>query len=477
MQANIEIVGLGSGDMEQLPLGVYRTLKQTEKVIYTRTLDHPVIEELIEEGVRFQSFDHIYEANEDFDSVYKTIVKNLLEIAKKEPIIYTVPGHTMLAEKTVQLLLANKSTKINITGGQSYLDAMFTTLQIDPIEGLQFMDSNDFDRSEISYQQHMIFCQVYDAFTASEVKLTLLEDLPADYEITIVKASGTANEKKTNIPLEQLDRLEGISNLTSVYVPPVPDDLMLHSFRQLRHIIHTLRGPGGCPWDKKQTHMSLRKYLLEETYELLEAIEIEDDEAIIEELGDVLLQVMLHSQIGEDDGYFSVDDVIERIARKMIHRHPHVFGNNEKEKTWDELKAEEKQSVEHHSLLENINWLSPALEVAESIQRKTAKIGFDWENKQELWDKFSEEKQEFIEALENGLEHEAEVEFGDILFVLANIARHEGIQPEIALNRTNKKFYERFSYMEESVSNKGKSLSKMTFKELNTLWNDAKEKE
>src|SRR5699024_12388631 len=111
------------------------------------------------------------------------------------------------------------------------------------------------------------------------------------------------------------------------------DDLMLHSFRQLRHIIRTLRGPGGCPWDKKQTHMSLRKYLLEETYELLEAIEVEDDEAMIEELGDVLLQVMLHSQIGEDDGYFAVDDLIQRITRKMIHRQPQMYCNNEKSNT------------------------------------------------------------------------------------------------------------------------------------------------
>src|SRR5699024_5498485 len=119
--------------------------------------------------------------------------------------IYTVPGHPMLAEKTVQLLLANKSTKINISGGQSYLDAMFTTLQIDPIEGLQFMDANAFDRSEISYQHHMIFCQVYDAFTASEVKLTLIEDLAKDDEITIVEEGGIGKEKKTNIPLDQLD--------------------------------------------------------------------------------------------------------------------------------------------------------------------------------------------------------------------------------------------------------------------------------
>src|SRR5699024_1792012 len=136
-------------------------------------------------------------------------------------------------------------------------------------------------------------------------------------------------------------RQEGISNLTSGYVPRVADDVMLHSCRQLRSSFRTLRGPGGCPWDKKQTDMYRRKYGLEETYELLEVIEIKDCEEIIEVLGDLLLQVMLHSQIGEDDGYFSVDDVVERIARKMIHPYPHVFGNNETETTWDELKAEE----------------------------------------------------------------------------------------------------------------------------------------
>src|SRR5699024_2075408 len=158
------IVGLGSGDIDQLPLGVYRTLKHTKKVIYTRTLAHPVIEELIEEGVRFQSFDHIYEANEDFDSVYKTIVKNLLEIAKKEPIIYTVYGHSMIAEKTVLILLAIKTTKIYISSGQSYSIAMITTQHTNPIERFQIMDAHVFDRRVISYQQHMFFCQVYDDF-------------------------------------------------------------------------------------------------------------------------------------------------------------------------------------------------------------------------------------------------------------------------------------------------------------------------
>lgn len=477
MQADIEVIGLGAGDMEQLPLGIYRTLKHSEKKVYVRTMDHPVVKELMREEVHFQSFDNIYEAHDQFETVYETIVKNLLESAEKEPIIYAVPGHPMLAEKTVQLLLDHEEAEVSISGGQSYLDAMFTSLRIDPVEGFQFIDANVFTRDDLSYQQHIVFCQVYDAFVASEVKLTLLEDLPADYMITVIEAAGTANEKKQTIPLEELDRMEGISNLTSVYVAPVPDSLLQHTFPCLRDVIRTLREPGGCPWDRKQTHTSLRKYLLEETYELIDAIEKEDDEAITEELGDVLLQVMLHSQIGEDNGYFSVDDVINRLTKKMIHRHPHVFGDGEETKSWDELKTEEKQMDAHHSLLDTVIWQGPALETAETLQYQTAKVGFDWENKHDLWDKFVEEKQEFIEALEKDLEHEAEMEFGDILFVLANIARREGIQPEIALNRANKKFHARFSSMEQAALEEGKSLKQMTFQELNTLWDQAKRKE
>ena len=476
MQAEMEVIGLGAGDIDQLPLGIYRRLTEEKQEVFVRTLDHPVISELEQEGVRFQSFDSIYEEEATFEAVYEKIAETLLQKAEERPLLYAVPGHPMLAEQTVQHLLQQEKVKIHILGGQSYLDATFASLRIDPIEGFQFLDATCFRREDLAYRQHLIFCQVYDTFVASNVKLALLEDLPEDYPVTVLEAVGTAQEKKHTVPLEELDRMEGISNLKSVYVPPVPDDLLHHTFGYLRDVIRTLRSPGGCPWDQKQTHDSLRTYLLEESYELIEAIDAEDDEAIIEELGDVLLQVMLHSQIGEDDGYFTVEDVIEGITNKMIHRHPHVFGDGDSDKTWEELKQEERTEDPVKSYLDGIIWQAPSLIVAEKLQKKAAKAGFDWEEAASIWDKFTEEKQEFLEAVTADQTDEAEMEFGDILFVLANLARHYEIDSELALNRANKKFYRRFTEM-ETAAESGRKLKEMTFEELNILWDEAKRKE
>src|SRR5699024_8556090 len=217
--SRIEVIGLGAGDLEQLPLGIYRKLLQAKDIIYTRTLDHPVIEALAKEDVHFSSFDDMYEAEADFTAVYQGIVAFLLDKAKACDILYTVPGHPMLAEQTVQLLLEQDEVEVEIIGGQSYLDAVFASLKIDPIEGFQFVDGTSFERRQLNYEQHLVFCQVYDQFIASEVKLTLLEDLPPDYEITIVEAAGTKQEKLVKLPLEKLDHEVKVNNLTSVYVP------------------------------------------------------------------------------------------------------------------------------------------------------------------------------------------------------------------------------------------------------------------
>src|SRR5699024_10465720 len=190
-------------------------------------------------------------------------------------------------------------------------------------EGFQLLDATSFTREQIRYEEHLIFAQVYDHFIASEVKLVLLEDLPEDYPITVVEAAGSQLEKITRIPLVDLDREVEVSNLTTLYIPPVDPQLLDHTFSYLREVIRILRSDEGCAWDKKQTHESLRKYAIEEVYELIAAIHAEDDEAIIEELGDVLLQVMLHSQIGEDAGYFTIEDVMKGLSKKMVHRHPH----------------------------------------------------------------------------------------------------------------------------------------------------------
>lgn len=482
MPNKIEIIGLGAGDIDQLPLGIYKKLTQTDYFVFARTNDHPVIKTLQNEGVSFTSFDEIYETTDQFETVYRNIAQHLLEEATQKSIIYAVPGHPMLAEKTVQILLEQEEVAVEVAGGQSYLDDLFTSLKIDPIDGFQFVDGNSFDRSQLNYLQHIIFCQVYDGFIASEIKLSLLEDLPADYTVSIVKASGSNEEKITTIPLEELDRSLEVTNLTSVYVPPVPSHMLNHTFSRLRQVIAVLRGPDGCPWDKRQTHETLREYAIEEVYELIEAIDEQDDEGIIEELGDMLLQVMLHSQIGADDGYFTVDDVIRSITNKMIHRHPHIFADqsvksiDEVYKTWDALKQEEKGGT-RQSVLDGTPAGLPSLGKAYKLQEKVAKVGFSWDDISGIQKKLREELDEVDEAIANQNGSKTANELGDVLFVLANMARYYKINPEIALNQSNQKFISRFSYMEEQLNEQGKDIHETPLTEMDYYWNQAKRRE
>jgi len=483
MTKHIDIIGLGAGDINQLPLGIYKKITTHPSPVFVRTVDHPAVQALKESGVVFRAFDDIYEAEEQFEVVYDRIVETLVEEAGEASIIYAVPGHPMLAEKTVQLLQERTDVSVTIGGGQSYLDALFTSLKIDPIDGFQFVDGTSFARNQLDYQHHLIFCQVYDRFIASEVKLALLEDLPADYQVTVVEAAGSEKEKLTTIPLEELDHTLEVNNLTSVYIPPAPKELLNHTFSRLREIIAALRAPGGCPWDREQTHETLREYAIEEVYELIDAIDQQDDEGIVEELGDVLLQVMLHSQVGEDDGYFMIDDVIQAVTDKMIHRHPHVFASTKADsveqvyKNWDALKQEEKGGGKHQSMLDGVPKSLPSLAKASKLQKKAAKVGFDWTDVKDIWDKLEEEILEVNEAIDRKEHDEVEQEFGDVLFVLANLARYYKINPEIALNRTNQKFTSRFSFIEQQLEKQGKDIEATTLEEMDYYWNMAKGKE
>ena len=483
----IIIVGLGAGDINQLPLGVYKLLMLKDKQVYLRTKDHPVVAELEAEGANFTYFDNVYEKHDQFEQVYQEIAAILLEKAKKEALIYAVPGHPLVAEKTVQLLIEESkkgAVTLEFRGGQSFLDSMFQSLQIDPIDGFQLLDGTALSVDEIQFRNHLIIGQVYDTFSASEVKLTLMEKLPYDYPVKIVTAAGSNDEWIKEVPLHELDREVDLNNLTSVYVPPVKEEKLLNKeFSRLRQIIAELRGPNGCPWDKKQTHLSLRKYLIEECFELIEAINEDDVDHIIEELGDVLLQVMLHSQIGEDEGFFSIDDVIEGISAKMVRRHPHVFGDKEAESVDDVMKHwQQAKSLEHadrpKSILDEINEAAPNLLKAYEIQKKAAAVGFDWPDAKGAWEKVQEELQEFKEELHlNQNADNAEKEFGDILFSLVNIARFYKIDPELALYQTNQKFKRRFQYIEEQVDKMDKSIHELSLKTLDDFWNEAKEKE
>lgn len=348
----ISVVGLGPGDMAQLPMGVYHLLKGGQP-IFLRTKLHPVVETLAKEGLAFDSFDAVYEANEQFEGVYDKIVAQLIAAAEKQDIIYAVPGHPMVAEKTVQLLLEDKQgIEVEIKGGKSFLDDLFQAVRIDPVEGFQLLDALDLKQDEIELGQHVIIMQVFNEYIASEVKLTLMEKYPDEHLVALVHAAGSQAEKVEWLPLFEIDRMQGVHNLTSLYVPPLAQDDRTKSFQTLQYYIDTITGEDGDVWIKAQTHESLLPYLKEETDEFIEAVEKEDSENMVEELGDILMQVLYHTNLGERSGYFSLEEVVETLNKKLRRRHPHVFDGieattaEEVDALWQKIKLEEKRELE-----------------------------------------------------------------------------------------------------------------------------------
>ncbi|QBP42980.1 nucleoside triphosphate pyrophosphohydrolase [Paenisporosarcina antarctica] len=479
----ITVLGLGAGDLDQLPLGVYKTLVKAQR-LYVRTAEHPVLQELGNEGITYKSFDEIYEKHDGFEAVYQEIVETLITLAQSGPLFYAVPGHPLVAEQTVQWLVdAEKEGRIQleIVGGQSFLDPIFNALRIDPIEGFQLLDGTMFKRDDVHMSQHVLIAQVYDAYSASDVKLTLMEKYPEDYLVTIVTAAGTSEEVLRVVPLFELDRATELNNLTTIYVPPVSSrEERIKEWSTFREIITKLRAPDGCPWDREQTHETLKKYLIEEVHEFLQAVNDQDDDGMIEELGDVLLQVFLHAQIGEDNGYFSLEDVLESVSSKMIHRHPHVFSDVEVEGTedvlrnWQQLKSVEKGNHKKR-ILEGQERSESSLLTSYNFQKSAAKVGFDWPNAEGAWLKFDEEWQEFKHEITGGTATSQLDELGDVLFTIVNVARFYGLSPEEAMMHANRKFKTRFHCVEDSVAQGKGEFSAYTLNELEKFWQQAKQ--
>jgi len=257
----------------------------------------------------------------------------------------------------------------------------------------------------------------------------------------------------------------------------LPERANLDNFAVLKEIIAKLRSPDGCPWDKKQTHASLRPYLVEESYEVLQSLEDGTPQKLCEELGDLLLQIMLHAQIAAEAGQFNIDDVVQGISDKLIHRHPHVFGGEkvqdagEVEQNWQALKQEEREEGE--SLLTGVPDQMPALAYSQSIQRRVAGVGFDWEKVDEIIDKLAEEVAEIKQAPD---QQERAKEFGDLLFTLANVARRLDIDLEMSLRSANQRFCRRFAYMEKLCRERGLDFGSLSLDEQNALWEEAKRK-
>ena len=503
----ITIVGLGPGAVGHLSLETMSIMQGCEQVIL-RTAVHPTVAELAKQGVKYTSCDDLYEAGASFEEVYQNVVTRVLTAAHKGDVVYAVPGSPLVAEKTVVLLREQakaQNLELAIKPSMSFLDLAYVALGIDPIAGLRIIDAQDFGAIADAGQYPLMITQVYSQLVASDLKIALMENLPDEYELYFLRNMGLEDEECRPVKLFELDRQPKIDHLTSVYIPPMGEDENMPcgimafgedeeeeavenmvdtasfddvDIQPLVDVMRTLREPGGCPWDREQTHASIRSNMIEEVYEYLEAVDAEDTEGMREELGDILMQIVFHARMAEEAGRFDLQDVIDEVVDKLIRRHPHVFGetkvagSDEVLVNWEAIKKTEKTERKH--VLDGVTQGLPALLRAYKLQSKAAKVGFDWPDVKGVWDKVQEELAELQEALASGDRAAAENELGDVLFALVNYARHQKIEPEVALNGTNNRFAKRFAHVESCVEASGKAWQDFSLDELDQFWDEAK---
>lgn len=495
--ARITVVGLGPGSWEQLSLETFDLLCQHPN-LFLRTEKHPVVEGLKTRGITFESFDGLYQQAANFDAVYTGIVKRLFQEAATGDVVYAVPGHPLVAERSVQMVLeavsenAEVEVDVKVIPAMSCLDALYVPLSIDPAQGLQIIDCLDLLPSlsgevKLNPSIPMLCTQLYNQRIASEVKLTLMALYPDDHPVVLVQRAGIPEEEKKEVlPLYELDRQPWIDYLTSLFVPAVKSgedghsfDRDMGSFNTLIEIMDKLRKPGGCPWDAEQTYDTLKKHVIEETYEVVEAVEDGDMHKLEEELGDLLLQVVFYSQIAKEQSIFDVNGVIRNISEKLVRRHPHVFGQGVEVKSvddvnanWEKIKHREKEDRPRFDIPRQL----PALMRAEKVQKKAAEVGFDWPNVEGAWAKIHEELQELDDAVEDKSNLEMKAELGDLLFAVVNTARFLQVDPEDALSGAIDKFITRFNDIEKAAIEKGTKLESMSLEEMDGLWDEAKKK-
>ncbi len=297
----IYIAGLGPGALSQMPVGVLKALQDFQGPLYIRTFDHPVVSELEEMNIHFKSYDSVYEAfNEDFNQVYPAIVSDLIERSQKEEVLYAVPGHPMVAEKTVQLLLENPEARIEVIGGKSFIDDMFLAVQQDPVEGFQLLDALDFNWSTIASDQHVVFMQVFHPFIASQLKLELARIYPKNHEVGLVDRAGTSEEQVVWKKLEEMDDFEGVHNLLSVYIPPLSETDFQYTLPSLQALISEKVEAGEDLGGLQQLSY-------------LEDIDFENEEILAELLWHTLVSIKNSAELG----YFNEKDIIKNIMETL----------------------------------------------------------------------------------------------------------------------------------------------------------------
>lgn len=477
----ITIIGLGPGNPRQLTREAWDALTEA-KEIYLRTMQHPTVADLPESLV-IHSFDAFYEQEADFTGVYDRIVEKILSLGKRaEGVTYAVPGHPFVAESTAPEIVRRADEAgipVRVIEGLSFLEPTFTALGMDP-----FPQSTVVDALELVSAYRPVFpphvpalvAQLYNRRVAGEVKITLMAQYPDEHVVTLVHAAGTPAQVVEELPLYQIDQREEVGLLTSLFVPPLGS---YTSFEGFQDLIAHLRSPEGCPWDREQTHQTLRTNMLEEAFEAITALDADDPNAMQEEFGDLLLQIVLQTQIAEEYGEFTMADVIEGIHTKLVRRHPHVFAEADLAdadaviRNWEKIKAAERHEngEPEKGLLDGIPTAMPALSVADNYQRRAARVGFDWPEIEGVFDKLAEELGE-LKTAETARERYEE--FGDLLFALVNLARWWQIDAESALRETNAKFRRRFAIIEQAAREQGRQLSDLSLEEMDAIWEKSK---
>lgn len=480
----LTIIGLGPGDPRQLTREAWDILSGAGEV-FLRTRIHPTVPHLPENPI-YHSFDGLYEAADDFEEVYDSIVEQITARLTNSDVIYAVPGDPMVAEGTVTRLVAVcrvNNIGLSIVHGISFIEPTLAAIGIDAGSGLQLFDALDLAEvyhPPLNPDYPAIITQIYGQRIASDVKLTLMNQYPDKHPVTLIHAAGTSDQRIEQVALYEIDR-GTVAHLSTLYVPPLAEsDGVATSFEGFQQTIAQLRAPDGCPWDREQTHESLRPYVLEETYEVLDAIDRGDTDHLAEELGDLLLQVVLHSQIAIDEGEFTMADVIRHIDSKIKRRHPHVWGDvnvdgssDQVKANWQEIKAAEKaaKGEPEKSLLDGVPVALPALAQAHEYDQRARHVGFDWSSVENVIEKVREEMDE-IQAAETQEERFAEI--GDLFLASAVWARWLGVNPEDALRSANRRFYDRFTYIEAKVRKEGRAWDQVGLDEMLDLWKEAK---
>ena len=429
-------------------------------VVIVRTLQHPAAAELASERL-VRSCDDLYD-KATFEEVYDAIADRVVEAAEKGRTIYAVPGSALFGELAVGRI--RDRVQVEMLAGESFVDAVLAAVGYDPLDrGLRILNGHRLPYPLV-IDGPTVIAQLDLPVVIVEVCSRLARVVGEGTTASVVIDAGGDNERVIEVPLDEVDPgLAGVR--TSIFFDPTPGGLVgaIRVMARLRE---------ECPWDRRQTHESLVKNLIEETYELVEAIGGQSEGVLEDELGDVLLQVLFHSTITRQAGAFDIEDVAENLRQKLVRRHPHVFGDvqvadaEEVKANWEQIKDSER-GLARASILDGVPLGMPGLERAAKLQLRAADVGFDWQSVAPVLDKLVEEVEELRVALEEGTREQEEL--GDVLFTLVNLARHLNVDPELALRGAIDRFTSRFHAMEAMGP-----LEQLSLAELDERWETAK---